>query len=185
MLQRTVITLFFILLFISSTSHAQLKPGESIWTTDVGFSLLNIPDSEVSLGGYVFTATYDQLSWDLKYSGGASFGYIRSTTTISDEEWTYSSIPLTLQGKLYLLSKEAALYLQGGIGVHFSQLARTTELLYLQFSDVGLVLNAGLGFLIPISKNMFISLSYQFNWYDTSYYKNGFVHLFRLGLAFN
>lgn len=185
MLKKSMFIVFFLALILVSVTSAQLKSGGQIWSINGGYTYLNVTESEQNLTGYAITGTYDQVSWDLKYSGGATFGYLRSMETISDVEYAYSSLPIVMQGKYYLTNKSVPFYLQGGVGIHFSQMDRTSDLLYSSLSDVGLVLNAGTGIFIPLSPNLSITLSYQFNWYETTFYRDGMVHLFRAGLAFN
>lgn len=185
MLNKNIFAVLFFVLILVSVTSAQFKSGGNIWSVNGGYTYLNVTESEQNLTGYAITGTFDQVSWDLKYSGGFTFGYLRSMETYSNAEYVYSSLPFVLQGKYYLITKKVPFYLQGGIGMHFSKLERTSEFVYTAYGDVGLVLNAGTGIFIPLSSSLSINLSYQFNWYETTFYKDGMVHLFRVGLAFN
>ena len=173
------------LFLLSSSLYSQLKSLDALWTFEVGSTVLNASEIDVALNGYSFTATFDQITSSKELSGGVTFGYMRSTTKVGNEEYAYSSLPLIMQGKYFLATGSVPFYLQGGVGMHFSRLDRTTEVLYLQFSDVGLVLNAGTGILIPLGSDVYLSLAYQFNWYETTFYNDGMVHLFKIGLGFN
>jgi len=183
---RKMFLLSTVFLFLFSSSvYSQLKSIDPLWTFEIGTTVLNASEIDVALNGYVFTATYDQINASKELSGGVTFGYIRSTTTVTNEEYTYSSLPLVLQGKYFLTSGSVPFYLQGGVGIHFSRLDRTSKVLYLQFGDVGLILNAGTGVLVPLGSDVYLSFAYQFNWYETTFYNDGMVHLFKLGLGFN
>ena len=185
MLKKYLILAIVFSLSSSSQIYSQLKSIEGLWTFEGGYTLLNASQTDASLNGYSFTVTYDQINPGNELSGGVTFGYMRSTTTVDNEEYAYSSLPLILQGKYYLAKGSVPFYLQGGFGMHISRLDRTTELLYLQFSDVGVVFNAGTGVLVPLGSDVYLSFSYQFNWYETTFYNDGMVHLFKLGFGFN
>jgi len=183
---RKMFLLSTVFLFLFSSSvYSQLKSIDPLWTIEGGYTISNASDIDVQLTGYAFTVTYDKIIPGNELSGGVTFGYMRSTTTFTDEEYTYSSLPLVLQGKYFVATGSVPFYLQGGIGMHFSRLDRTSELLYLQFADVGLILNIGTGVLVPLGNDVYLSFSYQFNWYETTFYNNGLVNLFKIGLAFN
>ena len=112
-----------------------------LWTFEGGYTVLNADNSDASLGGYIAQISYEDVtSFDL--AGGVTIGYMvtATETDTAGAEYSYSSLPFTVQGK-YLFSRHVPFYWQAGIGIHFSKLERTTEVRYNQYSDVGAIIN--------------------------------------------
>ena len=174
----------FILLFISSEVFGQLKTGANIFTLDIGFTMLKGTSSNSSISGYNFNLVYDRAS-TAKVSGGASVGYIRAQDESGERAVSYSTIPILMQGKFFPLEKSKSFYLQGGVGIHFSNLEYLGPNGYAESEDNGIMFLAGLGSLISFDGNFFFVISYNFNWLDSQTYQNGIIHNLKIGFAFN
>ena len=178
--------LILLMLALTSSALAQLKNWSQLISFNGGYVLLDGEATDNTMNGYAFGITYEQVNMYGELSTGVLISYLAGHDEDSDNNRriNYQSIPILLQSKLFFGSEKIKGYLQVGIGIQFSRIEFTSEKLLLQDGDSGLVLGLGLGGLLFTDEKLFINLAYNLTLMTNSYYRNGIIHLFKLGIGF-
>ena len=180
--------LFFLLLIfaLASGSSAQFKNWSQLCSFNGGYAILVGESTGNSLDGYAFDFTYEQVNMDGDLSGGVLIQYLagHDDDTDNDRRINYQSIPVMFQGKYFFGSDMVKGYLQGGIGLQFSRIEYSGPKLLLQDGDTGFTFGIGLGGLFFTDEKIFINAAYNFSYQGNSFYRDGIVHLFKIGIGF-
>jgi hypothetical protein len=153
---------------------------------DGAYAIVSADETDNSLDGYAFGIGFEQLNGKGNLAGGIGLMYLNTQDTNEEKELevNYASVPIALYGK-YLIGKQGfAGYLQGGFGIQFSNADYTGKAIYASGGDSGLILNLGAGGHISLNEKLFLNVAYNFMLMGNSYYQDGMVHLFKLGLGF-
>jgi hypothetical protein len=102
----------------------------------------------------------------------------------NDRRINYQSIPIMLQGKYFFGSDKIKGYLQGGIGLQFSRIEFSGPNILLQDGDSGFACGLGLGGYFFTDEKIFINIAYNFSYLANSFYRDGIVHLLKVGIGF-
>jgi opacity protein-like surface antigen len=173
-------------LFVSSQAFAQLKPWSKMLIFDGAYAMVSSDETSTSLQGYAFGLGFEQANLKGNMAGGFGVMYLNTQETNEerDLELNYSSVPLLLYGKYFIGKPGLTGYLQGGFGIQFSSVEYSGPAVYLKDSDSGLAFNLGAGAHVSLNEKMFLNVAYNFMLMGNSYYQDGMVHLFKLGLGF-
>ncbi len=177
---------FMCLVCLSENAFAQLKPWSKMFTFDGGYAMVTSDETSHSMDGYTFGVGFEQLNMDGNWSGGVGLMYLNSKDT-NDEtarEISYSSMPIILYGKYLFGSGKFNGYILGGAGLQFSNVDYTGKEIYLSNKDSGFALQLGAGGYMFFNEKMFLNVSYNFMLLGNSYYQDGIVSLFKVGLGF-
>jgi hypothetical protein len=182
----SVFVVVFGLFAATSTATAQYKNWSKLTSFNAGYASLKAEDTGNNLDGYAFDFTYEQSNMDGNLAGGIMVTYMAAHDDDSENSRriNYQSLPIMLQGKYYLGSNRARGYLQGGAGIQFSWVEYSGPILLLQDGDSGITLGGGIGGYFFTDEKIFINVAYNLNYLSNSYYRDGLIHLFKLGIGF-
>ena len=181
--------LFFLMLLVivfATNASAQFKNWSQQISFNGGYAVLVGEDTGNRLDGYAFDFTYDQVNSDGSLAGGVMISYLAGHDDDSENEQRINvqSIPILFQGKYFFGSDMIKAYLQGGIGLQFSRIEYTGPRIMLQDGDSGFTLGLGLGANFFTDEKIFINAAYNFSYMSNSYYRDGIVHLLKVGIGF-
>ena len=181
---RLVLLLFIFAL--TTTTSAQFKNWSQQYSFNGGYAILDGESTGNTLEGYAIDFTYEQVNMDGNLSGGVLIQYLagHDDDTDNDRRINYQSIPVMFQGKYFFGSDMVKGYLQGGIGLQFSRIEYSGPKLLLQDGDTGFTFGVGLGGLFFTDEKIFINAAYNFSYQGNSYYRDGIIHLFKVGIGF-
>ena len=173
-------------LFGGKSAFAQLKSSSRVFIFDGAYATLDSKETSHTLDGYCFGLSFEQLSSGIKWSGGVGLMYLNAQDTNDDtqREINYVSVPIILSGKYYFNSGIGSNYLQCGFGVHFSQVDYLGKETCFSGGSSGFTFNLGFGGYVFFNEKMFLNIGYNFMLMGNSYYQDGIVHLWKLGLGF-
>ena len=170
----------------ANSASAQFKKWSQLMSFNGGYATLVGENTGNTLEGYAFDFTYEQVNMDGDLSGGVMVTYLsgRDEDTENERYLNYRSIPVLLQGKYFFGSDMIAGYLQGGIGIQFSAVDYVGKNLMLSDADAGFAMAAGIGANFYTDEKIFINAAYNFSYLNNSFYRDGIVHLFKVGIGF-
>jgi hypothetical protein len=182
---KPVFTIVIIFVFMTTVS-AQFKNWSKLMSVNGGYAMMTSEATDGSMGGYAFDFTYEQVNNDGTLAGGFMITYlaVHEDDTENARRINYQSIPIMLQGKYLFGSEMVKGYIQGGIGLQFSRIEFAGPKLLLQDGDSGFAFVLGLGGNIFTDEKIFINAAYNFNYLGNSFYRDGMIHLFKLGIGF-
>jgi hypothetical protein len=181
-----LILLLLLIFALTTTTSAQFKNGSQQYSFNGGYAILVGESTGNTLEGYAIDFTYEQVNMDGNLSGGVLIQYLagHDDDTANDRRINYQSIPVMFQGKYFFGSDMVKGYLQGGIGLQFSRIEFSGAKLLLQDGDTGITFGIGLGGLFFTDEKIFINAAYNFSYQGNSYYRDGIVHLLKVGIGF-
>jgi len=182
---KVLILLMIVSVFATSAS-AQFKTWSKLTSFNGGYALLAGENTGNSLDGYAFDVTFEQVNMDGDMAGGVMIKYLagHEDDNENDRRINYQSIPIMLQGKYLFGSESIKGYLQGGVGIQFSRIEYTGPNLLLLDADSGWALGLGLGGYFFTDEKIFINAAYNFSYLTNSFYRDGIVHLVKIGIGF-
>lgn len=183
------IKLFFLMLVIfvfTASASAQFKNWSKLTTFNGGFASLVGETTGNTLDGYAFDFTYEQINMDGTMSGGIMITYLagHDGDTENTRRINYASLPIMLQGKYFFGSDMVKGYLQGSAGIQFSWVEYSGPNLLLKDGDSGFAFGLGLGGNFFTDEKIFVNAAYNFSYLTNSFYRDGIVHLFKVGIGF-
>lgn len=170
----------------TSTATAQYKNWSKLMSFNGGYASLKAEDTGNNLDGYAFDFTYEQSNLDGNLAGGIMVTYMAAHDDDSDNDRriNYQSLPIMFQGKYYFGSNQARGYLQGGVGIQYSRIEYLSSNLLLSDGDAGFTAGGGIGGYFFTDEKIFINVAYNLNYLSNSFYRDGLVHLFKVGIGF-
>jgi len=170
----------------TTTASAQFKSWSQLVSFNGSFASLVGETTGNTLEGYAFDFTYEQVNMDGNLAGGVMVTYLagHDNDSENDRRINYQSIPVMLQGKYFFGSDMIKGYLQGGAGIQFSRIEFTGPNLLLLDGDTGWAFGLGLGGYFYTDEKIFINAAYNFNIQTNSFYRDGIVHLVKIGIGF-
>jgi hypothetical protein len=183
------INLTFLMLVIAvfaTNASAQFKNWSEQMSFNGGYASLVGETTGNTLDGYAFDFTYEQVNMDGTLSGGVLISYLAGHDDDKENERRLNiySLPILLQGKYFFGSDMVKGYLQGGVGLQFSRIEYSGKNLLLQDADTGFAMLLGLGGNIFTDEKIFINAAYNFSYLNNSFYRDGIVHLLKVGIGF-
>ena len=178
------ITVLWILLVALSTT-AQ----ENLVTFSGGYAFANVEDVSGDATGWRINGTYEYRPNGSPIAHGISIGYISvegdGTTNIGSLPTTYTSnsLPIYYAPKYLFGNKSLEGFVKGALGMHFSDLETTTQNVRVSSNDSGFYGGLGLGGMKTFNEKFFINAEYEWAYLSNSYYKDGFMNSFMLGLG--
>lgn len=183
--------LFFVLAFSSFTVFSQ----ENLVTLSGGYAFANVEDVSGDATGWRINGTYEYRPNGSPIAHGISIGYITvegdGSTTIGSlpTSYTVNSLPIYYAPKFLFGNKSLEGFVKGALGMQFSDLETTTQLenttqnVRVSSNDSGFYGGFGLGGMKTFNEKFFINAEYEWAYLSNSYYKDGFMNSFMLGLG--
>jgi hypothetical protein len=182
---KVLIQIILMGLFVT-TASAQFKSWSKLTSFNGGYASLVGEYTGNTMDGYAFDFTYEQVNMEGNLAGGIIITYLAGHDKDSkdDRRINYQSIPIMFQGKYFFGPAKYKGYLQGGIGLQFSRIEFSGPNILLQDGDSGFTGGLGLGGYFFTDEKMFINVAYNFSYQANSFYRNGIVHLLKVGIGF-
>lgn len=173
---------------------AQFVPSSKHLTLDAGYAAVKGEQSNRWLDGYGFRATFEQSDWGGDFAGGGSFLVLRADdTTAQGVNLNYGNFMATVFGKWFFGPPRVRFNLVGSFGIQLGRLERSGDLeddqgnverTTITDEDSGFTAGLGAGAYLFLSDSLFANAGYDFQWLGNSFYQNGVLHFFRLGIGF-
>jgi len=168
---------------LSLTAVAQ----DNMFTISGGYALAKPENYDDNATGYRINGLYEYRPNEGVLAHGFSFGYIHSSATVESilesKDITINSLPLYYAPKLLFGKDKLKGFVKGALGGHFSNYTTTGSLAEIKGSDFGVFLGLGAGAMYFLNEQWFLNLEYEWDFVGNSYYNDGFVQTFQLGIG--
>jgi hypothetical protein len=190
---KHLLVVILVLLIGLNLAQAQHKPGSSILLFNVGFVSTSPEYSDDDLSGNTFMFSYETSNLDGNMAGGVSIGYMStSADSVAGEgskveranTVSFGVFPILLYGRYMFGSEKFKGYLGAGFGIQFSNATFATENVQGEAYDSGFLLSGMAGANYFISEKILINANYNISWLANSYFQDGIVSNFAIGLGF-
>ena len=165
---------------------AQLKSPTKMVIFDGAYAYVGSDETGHMIDGYSISAAFEKRHMIGLWSGGISLMYLKfqDKNNKSQREIKYSSVPVTLYGKLLFGPSNFSGYFLGGVGVHFSSVSHRGNDYYESQSNSGFLLIMGLGVHVFLNEKIFLNIAYNHMFLDNSAYRSDMLALLKLGIGF-
>lgn len=178
---KTVLTTLILVLCLTATAQ------ENFVTFSGGYSFANIENISDNATGWRINGTYEYRPSGSPFAHGISVGYMSMTAEDSNflgsTEIEISTIPIYYAPKYLFGNKSLEGFLKGALGMQFSDLKQTGTLASVSDNDTGFYGGLGVGGMKTFNEKFFINAEYEWAYMSNSFYKDGFVNSFMLGLG--
>lgn len=178
---RTVLMAF--ILFTCLSSSAQ----ENMVTLSGGYAFANIEDFSDNATGWRINGTYEFRPSAGSIAHGVSVGYLfmtaENSNILGSTEIEISTIPIYYAPKYIFGNKSLGGFVKGALGFQFSDLKQTGTIASISDNDSGFYGGLGLGGMKTFKDKFFINAEYEWAYMSNSFYKDGFVNSFMLGVG--
>lgn len=182
---------YYFLLIAMLLGCLQAKAQFNTITISGGYALNNFKGSDATSSGFRLNGLYEYHPIVGKFVHGFSVGYVHTSTEITEysgsqpivSKYTITSWPFYYTPKLMIGEGSLRGFVKGAAGMHFSSLKRTGTLSEVKTNDAGFYGGLGAGVLKDVSDKVFLNLEYEWAYSSNSYYRDGFLHSFMLGVG--
>jgi hypothetical protein len=175
-------------LVAGQTAHAQFIASSKNFIFDAGYAVVKGKESDRSLDGFGFRASFEQSNYGGNFAGGGSFLVLRADDTAGEGadrvNLNYGNFIASIFGKWLFGPPRFRGNVVGSFGVQLGRLETSGELGTVENEDSGFTAGLSVGLYSFLSDTTFVNAAYDFQWLDNSHYQNGLVHFFRLGIGF-
>jgi hypothetical protein len=176
-----------IVLFIAFFSSLLGWSQENLFTLSGGYAFANIEDFSDDATGWRINGTYEYRPMKGPVAHGFSFGYIsttaETTTLVGQTKYEINTIPVYYAPKYFFGKGSAQGFVKGALGMQFSNLTRSGSVIGLEDNDSGFYGGLGLGGMKTFKENFFINAEYEWAYMSNSFYKDGFMNSFLIGIG--
>jgi hypothetical protein len=184
---------FLIILFSLNPLQAQHKAGSRLLILNVGFTAASPEDNDNDLHGNTFSLNYESSNLDGNLAGGVSIAYMvtsADSTTASGgtanrlNSVSYNTLPVIFYGRYMFGPDQLRGYIGAGFGIQFSNARFYTDNVQTNGTDSGVLIGGMAGLNYFFNDKIFINGNYNLSWLSNSFYRDGMVHNFTVGLGF-
>lgn len=182
-MKRTLISLT-LGLFVVTTIWSQT----TYITLTGGYALANLEETDTNANGFRINGLFEYNPNDGVLSHGFSIGYIGTTANSSSGqqlEYKLNNVPMYYAPKFTFGSGNFKPFVKGALGMHFSSYKRISNLAEFKDNDAGFYGGASVGAMFFISDEFYINLDYEWAYLSNSFYSNGFMNTFNLGVGYD
>ena len=174
-------------------AQAQHKAGSGLLILNAGFTSASPEASDYDLSGNTFTLSYEISNLEGNLAGGMSIGYVTTSADsvnsagVTEERLnsvSYTVLPIMIYGRFMFGSEQIKGYIGAGLGIQFSNADFFTNKVQVEGADSGLLVSGMAGLNYFINDKIFINGNYNLGWLANSYFKDGMVQNFTIGLGF-
>jgi hypothetical protein len=177
-----------ILIGCNNIGFGQFKPGSGLISMSGAYTIINIEDRNETINGGGFQLGYEVSNFEGNLALGGGLGYLVGVEDIDDGQFKYSTLPFWLFGKYLFGTEKAKLFLSLGLGYQFSERQISGDVFTIQDTakswDGGMSFGAGTGINYYFTENVCGIFSYNAQFFNNIYYKEGLAHVFNFGLGF-
>jgi hypothetical protein len=183
----------FTIIISFSIAQAQHKPESGLLIFNVGFTETSPEDSDANLSGNTFSLSYEKSNYTGNLAGGVAIAYATTSAdslNASGEQVqrlnsvSVEVLPILLYGKVLFGSPKVKGYIGGGFGIQFSKANSFRDLVQVTSYDSGFLIGGVGGLNFFVNEKILLNASYNLSYMGNSYFKDGVVHNFVIGLGF-
>jgi len=160
---------------------------ENLVTVSGGYSFANIEEVSDNATGWRINGTYEFRPNGGAIAHGISVGYISMTADdnnlVGPLSYEINTIPIYYAPKYLFGNKSLEGFFKGALGMQFSDLKQTGTLVSISDNDTGFYGGLGVGGMKTFKEKFFINAEYEWAYMSNSFYKDGFVNSFMVGLG--
>lgn len=179
--------LFPIIIFtlIILSANAQ----ENSFTIGGSYVTTNLKEHDENGTGWRIAGLYEYTPMSGNISHGFSFGYIQTKATVdrslgTETEFKAGNWPIYYAPKYTFGEKSIRFFVKGVLGMHISTYNTNGPLGGgIDTGDAGFYGGLGAGINGNIGESVFINLEYEWAFLGNSWYNNGFINSFTLGVG--
>lgn len=149
-----------------------------------GYVLANIEDVDASGSGWRVNGNYEYQPAGGLVAYGFTVSYISVMANNNGNEYTVNTVPIYFTPRFFFGDGNLKPYLKGVVGFQFSDLKREGTLATFTAKDSGLNFGAGAGLQYDTSGKMFLNFDYELMYLMNSFYRDGLLNSFNLGVGF-
>ncbi|MBK9104329.1 MAG: hypothetical protein IPL92_07110 [Saprospiraceae bacterium] len=169
----------------------QVKAQYNTITISGGYAFNSFEETDVTGTGFRLNGLYEYHPIVGKFVHGFSVGYVHTSAEVTEysgsqpivSDYTITSWPFYYTPKLMIGEGSFKGFVKGAAGMQFSTLRRSGTLTDVKTNDAGFYGGLGAGILKDISDKAFLNLEYEWAYSSNSYYRDGFLHSFMLGVG--
>ncbi len=178
--------IFIGIIVMNTQGLAQLKSTTKMVIFDGAYAFTQGDETGHLIDGYSIGASFEKRYMIGSWSGGVSLSYIKfqDHNDKTQREIDFSSVPLTLYGKILFGPSKFSGYFKGGFGFHFSSVSQSGKDIDTEDRKLGITLIIGIGTHIYLSNKLFINVAYNQMFLDNSSYRVDMLALIKLGIGF-
>jgi len=184
---------FLIILFSLNPLQAQHKAGSRLLILNVGFTAASPEDNDNDLNGNTFSLNYESSNLEGNLAGGVSISYLTTSADSVDaggntvsrlNSVSYRVFPIILYGRYMFGTDQIKGYIGAGIGIQFSNASFYTNNIQADGQDSGITIGGMAGVNYFFNDKIFVNGNYNLSWLSNSFYQDGIVQNFTVGLGF-
>ncbi len=178
--------IFIGIIIMNTQGLAQLKSTTKMVIFDGAYVFTQGDETGHMIDGYSIGASFEKRYMIGPWSGGVSLSYIKfqDHNDKTQREIDFSSLPLSLYGKILFGPSKVSGYFLGGVGLHLSSVSQSGNDFYQSDRKLGFTLIIGIGTHIYLSNKLFITVAYNQMFLDNSSYRVDMLALIKLGIGF-
>jgi len=159
---------------------------ENMFTLAGGYSFANVKDIEINGTGWRINGLYEFNPAESRFAHGVSFGYISvSATEGTGQDYlkcTVNSIPIYYAPKIFFGNGKIRGFGKAALGMHFAAVKRE-GVSDINDNDFGFYGGAGVGGMLLLKENIFISIEYELAYVSNAWYKDKMMNTIGGGIG--
>ena len=189
---KTSIKIFFLVIatltLSATTSFAQFKAGSGLISASGAYTIFSVEDTDATIDGGGFQIGYESSISQGNFAFGGGLGYLVGSEDIDNGQIRYSTLPFWLYGKFLFGPEKAKFFVPLALGYQISERQISGEVFTIQDTyynwDSGISLGTGIGINYYFSEKICGIFSYNLQFLNNRYFKEGLAHVFNFGLGF-
>jgi hypothetical protein len=153
-----------------------------------GWVSANIEEADKNASGFRINGAFDYSQPGTKFSHGFSVGYLSLNQSVQrnnlTSDYTVTTFPIYYSPKYHFGKEKFQGFLKAALGMHFSMINRETNNIEVEDNDAGFYGGLGVGGVLNLKSNLFLSAEYEWDYLSNSYYRDGFLHSIMAGIGF-
>jgi len=171
-----------------NTSFAQFKGGSGLISASGAYTIFTTEDTDVTINGGGFQLGYEVSNLQGNFAFGGGLGYLVGSEDIDDGQIRFSTLPFWLYGKFLFGPEKVKFFIPLALGYQISERQISGNVFTIQDTyrnwDSGISLGTGIGVNYYFSEKVCGIASYNFQFLNNKFYKEGFAHVFNIGIGF-
>ena len=172
----------------ATISFAQFKAGSGLISASGAYTIFSVEDTDATIDGGGFQIGYESSISQGNFAFGGGLGYLVGSEDIDNGQIRYSTLPFWLYGKFLFGPEKAKFFVPLALGYQISERQISGEVFTIQDTyhnwDSGITLGTGIGINYYFSEKICGIFSYNLQFLNNRYYKEGLAHVFNFGLGF-
>ena len=185
---KSTLLLLATLALSTNASFAQFKAGSGLVSVSGAYTIFTVEDTDATIDGGGFQLGYESSISQGNLAFGGGLGYLVGVEDIDDGQIRYSTLPFWLYGKFLFGPEKAKFFIPLALGYQISERQFSGDIFSIQDTyhnwDSGISLGTGIGINYYFSEKICGIFSYNLQFLNNRYFKEGLAHVFNFGLGF-